>query len=211
MAPRAPDSSVQNSLLLHSNSVAIASFAAMEKGTLVVFAAGNHGPLFGTVDNGFPWVLTVGASTTNRWFAGILTLGNGLNITGWSLFPGTISSLQNLPLVSEDEPLLIIYAENDKKPLASIKFQQAIIGTSPSPKPALLKAKYPKWSPAAIRSAIITTANSLDDAMKPIRDNAFDYSMDATPLATGAGFIDLNKALVPGLIYDSTPQHYVVH
>ncbi|KAH7515075.1 hypothetical protein FEM48_Zijuj11G0157500 [Ziziphus jujuba var. spinosa] len=177
IAPRAPDSSVQSYMgfTSTSHSVAIASFAAMEKGTLVVFAAGNHGPLFGTVDNGFPWVLTVGASTTNRWFAGILTLGNGLNITGWSLFPGTISSLQNLPLVQQME----------------VVTEANVSGTMLfSDNPTCLESEE-------------------FHCPCPIRDNAFDYSMDATPLATGAGFIDLNKALVPGLIYDSTPQHYV--
>lgn len=47
------------------NSLAIAYVSAMEKGILVVCGAVNSGPKYRTVDNGFPWVLTFGASTIN--------------------------------------------------------------------------------------------------------------------------------------------------
>lgn len=35
---------------------------------------------------------------TDRWFAGSLNLGNGLTISGWSMFPSN-NSLENLPLL----------------------------------------------------------------------------------------------------------------
>ncbi|XP_057506637.1 subtilisin-like protease SBT3 [Actinidia eriantha] len=327
---------------LYEDPIAIASFGAMEKGVFVSSSAGNAGHVLGRLHNGNPWALTVAAGSIDRWFAGTLTLGNGLTITGWSMFP-TRALVQKLPLIynttlsscnstellatapygilicdetvsfyyqidtisasnapaavfiaddpaifeysyfpypgvvisPKDASTLIDYAKIGDIATASIEFQQTIVGTKPAPavstytsrgpspsypsvlKPdvmapgtlvlaawipgspasriganielssdfnivsgtsmacphasgiaALLKGAHPEWSPAAIRSAMVTTANPLDNTFYQILDNGLDFDI-ATPLAMGAGQVDPNRSLDPGLIYDATPQDYV--
>ncbi|KAF6143979.1 hypothetical protein GIB67_017587 [Kingdonia uniflora] len=330
-----------NGVPFYEDPVAIGAFAAMEKGILLSASAGNDGPFLGTLHNGIPWALTSAAGTIDRQFAGTLTLGNGLSIVGWSLFPAnalvkdvplvynkTLSACDSSKLLSEANGAIVIcldngysngqmyeitqsmvagailitndtlyedigeffspavsispkdgmtvinYATSAHEPTVTLTFQQTILGEKrapavaayssrgPSPsypgilKPdimapgsrvfaswapnlpsarigsnlllsdyniisgtsmscphssgiaALLKGAHPDWSPAAIRSAMMTTANSFDNTQNPIHDNGIP-SEPATPLAMGAGQVDPNKALDPGLIYDAGAQDYV--
>ncbi|XAR64045.1 Tripeptidyl-peptidase II [Bertholletia excelsa] len=306
---------------LYQNPIAISSFGAVENGVFVSHTGGNTGPRFGTLYDSIPWSLTVAAGSIDRTYAGKLTLGNGVIITGWTLFPAD-TIVENLPLlynktislcnsalllfqfrsniiICEDTgtpksqlllaatsnvpasviisdnpylfefatfqwPVVIIsqnegkavieYAKTSDKPKASISFKQTILGLKPAPtispyssrglsrvspeilKPdltapgtlvlaawvpsvpatmialsinlssnyallsgtsmacphaasvaALLKAVQPKWSPAAVKSAMMITANPLDNTGNPIGDPALD----------------------PGLVYDITPQDYM--
>jgi len=49
---------------------------AVERGITVVFSAGNDGSAAQTVSNTVPWVLTVAASTIDRSFPTVISLGN---------------------------------------------------------------------------------------------------------------------------------------
>ncbi|KAL3647474.1 hypothetical protein CASFOL_008442 [Castilleja foliolosa] len=70
----------------------------------------------------------------------------------------------------------------------------------------LLKTLYPKWSPAAIKSAIMTTASTVDNTLKPMT-NASDQI--ATPFDYGGGQVQPNLAMDPGLVYDLSTTDYL--
>ncbi|KAL8469278.1 hypothetical protein ACS0TY_032195 [Phlomoides rotata] len=70
----------------------------------------------------------------------------------------------------------------------------------------LLKTLHPDWSPAAIKSAIMTTARSRDNTENPIRDS--DNTI-AGPFSYGSGHIRPNRAVDPGLVYDLSINDYL--
>ncbi|KAD6119135.1 hypothetical protein E3N88_10406 [Mikania micrantha] len=328
---------------LFQDVIAIASLSAIEKGIVVVCAAGNHGPGAATVINGAPWIMTVGAGTMDRSYLATLELGNGMTFEGISYFPSSVSITDkviyygsnntktsgcsfldrsdvrgkivlcddsnvdlngqmnavtsagaygaifltdSLFLFPEDYaiPGLLLhtryasaikeYAVTSKN--ATVKHMKFVItktGTGPAPqvayfssrgpdpitptvlKPdilapgvdvlgavrpdvpymeagaydlvadyaffsgtsmatphvagvaALIKAVHPNWSPAAIRSAIMTTAAKKDNRHGTIQDQW--NGLMATPLDFGAGHVNPNQAMNPGLIYDMSPQNYI--
>ncbi|KAK4274679.1 hypothetical protein QN277_017868 [Acacia crassicarpa] len=328
---------------LYQDPVAIATFAAMEKGIFVSASAGNNEPDLRTLHNGTPWVITVAASTVDREFLGVLTLGNQVPVTGFSFYAGNFSAAQ-LPLVfmgnchnlkklikvrrkivaceddyktgtleyqinnlgeaqvlagvfitnnteirnlvqdmvlptialsPENGEILKDYINKSKSPKVSLTFKITSLGTTRAPsvdsyssrgpsqscpyvlKPdvaapgtlilaawpsnipvvgvgksqilfsdynllsgtsmscshvagvaALIKGAHPEWSPAAIRSAIMTSSDLLDNKLGVIRDIGDGFKA-ASPLAIGAGHINPNKALDPGLIYDAGVEDYV--
>ncbi|KAM6591368.1 hypothetical protein CsatA_013973 [Cannabis sativa] len=321
---------------LEDDSMAIATFAAMEKGIFVSASAGNIGPRAGTVINAAPWITTVAAGTVDRVFKGTLTLGNGFQINFDSLYPGNSSQHQvglvfldgcadlnqikkvrdkivvckdNLSISDQvekaesakvfgavfisnyslsdfytrssfraafiglkDGEAVINYIKNSKNPTGRLEFQKTVLGSKPAPKvdgyssrgpflncpnvlkpdilapgssilaawspissvaevqsrslfsdfniqsgtsmaaphvagiAALIKSVHPDWSTAAIRSALMTTANPLDNTQNPIQD---EDNFEIPGLDTGSGLIQPNKAIDPGLIYDTTSEDYV--
>lgn len=71
---------------------------------------------------------------------------------------------------------------------------------------ALLKKAHPGWSPAAMKSAMMTTAYASDNTGQPIVDERL---LPAGLFSFGAGQVDPAKALDPGLVYDIDPDDYV--
>ncbi|PON57461.1 Subtilase [Parasponia andersonii] len=329
---------------LYVEAVAVGAFSAIQNGIFVSCSAGNDGPDHTTVSNDAPWLLTVGASSTDRKFKATVKLGIGEELEGEALFPRNASATM-LPLVyagaigdnlagycaagslrdvsaagkivacdrgggvlkaekaeevkraggaamilmNERKDGLAVFADHyalpathvnypaamkirsyinsTSTPEATILFRGTVIGDSNAPsvalfssrgpssanpgilkpdilgpgvdilaawpvseenstsKPrfylnsgtsmacphlsgvaALLKSSHPDWSPAAIKSAILTTADVVNLGGKPITD---EKNTSADVFATGAGHVNPSKANNPGLIYDLSPEDYI--
>ncbi|GLJ10272.1 hypothetical protein SUGI_0125130 [Cryptomeria japonica] len=72
---------------------------------------------------------------------------------------------------------------------------------------ALIRGVHPSWSPAAIKSALMTSAYFRDNKNKPIKDASTVKAAD--PFALGAGHVNPAAAMDPGLIYDLAPSDYI--
>ncbi|KAE9608186.1 hypothetical protein Lal_00003513 [Lupinus albus] len=72
---------------------------------------------------------------------------------------------------------------------------------------ALIKAAHPKWSPSAIKSALMTTTYTLDNTNTPLHEAS--VGAISTPWDHGAGHVDPQKALSPGLVYDASANDYI--
>lgn len=73
---------------------------------------------------------------------------------------------------------------------------------------ALVKQKHFHWSPAAIKSALMTTSTTLDRAGRPLQAQQYSGSqtvslVPATPFDYGSGHVNPRAALDPGLIFDA--------
>ncbi|XP_062203730.1 subtilisin-like protease 3 [Phragmites australis] len=71
---------------------------------------------------------------------------------------------------------------------------------------AIIKSAHSDWSPAAIKSAIMTTAYVIYDNKKPILDEKLN---PAGHFTIGAGHVNPYKVTNPGLIYDIDEQQYI--
>ncbi|XP_050369783.1 subtilisin-like protease SBT3.18 isoform X1 [Argentina anserina] len=97
----------------------------------------------------------------------------------------------------------------DDKRLVNWNFQSGTSMSCPhvSGVIALIKSAHPDWSPAAIQSAVMTTAYTRDTSFDTI---LADGPMKASnPFDLGAGHIDPIKAMDPGLVYDMKTSDYV--
>ncbi|THU58124.1 hypothetical protein C4D60_Mb03t10870 [Musa balbisiana] len=313
------------------------SIHAVAKGITVIFSGGNDGPVTQTIANDLPWAITVAASTIDRSFPTLLTLGDNRTVVGQSILyestDGGFKELADGGSCSSDDlnssdvvgkivlcyqlaiasssppephfPLAAInvqeaggkgiifaqysanildfidgicngtvcvfvdyeigkqikdYVTNTRSPLVKVSLTQDMVGSgvmsprvtafsSRGPsilfpdlvKPdiiapgflilaavkdsykfesgtsmscphvsgvaALLKAAHPQWSPAAIKSALVTTAHTANAYGYPIEAEGVPRKL-ADPFDFGGGHIDPNKAADPGLIYDVDPEDY---
>ncbi|CAF1715642.1 unnamed protein product [Brassica oleracea] len=159
-----------------------------------------------SVRNVAPWITTVGAGTIDRDFPALVILSNGQNYTGAWLFKGDALPPKLLSFVyagnaSNNDTEYLCYLETliPEKVKGKIAHQRGVAsptgldsdtrrvefnilsGTSlscphVSGLAALLKSVHPQWSPAAIRSALMTTAyKSYKDGKQIIDIATVDY------------------------------------
>ncbi|KAI5005708.1 hypothetical protein ZWY2020_032951 [Hordeum vulgare] len=72
---------------------------------------------------------------------------------------------------------------------------------------ALLKSLHPDWSPAMIKSAIVTTASVTGRFGVPIEAESVPRKV-ADPFDFGGGHMDPDRAANPGLVYDMDAREY---
>ncbi|KAJ4979007.1 hypothetical protein NE237_009787 [Protea cynaroides] len=96
------------------------------------------------------------------------------------------------------------YYEDKRHPMYNIRSGTSMACPHATGAAAYVKTFHPTWSPAAIKSALMTTA------LSSVTTHAVDDSqVPAKELAYGAGQIDPIKAINPGLVYDTVEAEYI--
>jgi subtilisin family serine protease len=72
---------------------------------------------------------------------------------------------------------------------------------------ALVMQAHPTWSPMWVKSALMTTATTLDNQGKPIQRSG----KDATPLDYGSGHVRPAEAFNPGVVFDSDVNDWIAY
>ena len=180
----------------HEDPVVAATFSAVMKGVFVCAAAGNNGPTPGSVANDSPWILTVGASSSE----------SSPHSSNVAAFSSRGPSRNNGGMLKPDivGPGVDILTAVPRSTRGGPSFA-SLSGTSMSAPhlsgvAARIKSAHPTWSPAAIKSAIMTTADTsvTDETGAP-----------ASYFAMGAGLVNAAKAIDPGMVYDISPEEYI--
>ncbi|CAN1174479.1 Subtilisin-like protease 3 [Linum perenne] len=71
---------------------------------------------------------------------------------------------------------------------------------------ALLRGAHPDWSPAAVKSAIMTSTHLTQIGGQPISD---EQHLQADMFDMGSGHVNPTGASDPGLVYDIKPEDYI--
>ncbi|KAL7594784.1 hypothetical protein Lser_V15G30473 [Lactuca serriola] len=101
-----------------------------------------------------------------------------------------------------------VSVENNTQSLATFNIESGTSMSCPhlAGIAALLKSAHPYWSPAAIKSAIMTTADQVSLNGQPIED---ERELPADIFAIGSGHVNPSKANDPGLVFDIEPDEYI--
>ncbi len=173
-----------------SDPMVLAAEAMVRAGVAVAFAAGNDGSLPASVNSPAiaPHAIAVGSTTTDRegdrpdMLSAFSSRGPGL---GLSLKPDLAAPGEGIY-----SSFIGYFAFSSGTSMAAPHVSGAA---------ALLRQLYPTWTPAQVKTALMTTANTI----------VHDPSGGSAPVGAmgqGAGRIDLRQAYDPGLLL-SPPSH----
>ncbi|XP_066324107.1 subtilisin-like protease 4 [Miscanthus floridulus] len=180
--------STEGSTVFHDDAVTAPSYSAVAQGVLVCTPAGSSSPDMFKVESNAPWLLTVAASDADRRVVTNVELGSGI------LKPDVSAPCANTLAVAPHGD--VEYTDT------LIKVATSLAAAHVSGVAALIKKAHQEWSPAAIKSAIVTTADLVGpgDAMP---GDAASY------FVTGASEVNPMKAMDPGLVYDLTTGDFI--
>ncbi|MGB7449912.1 MAG: cell wall-binding repeat-containing protein [Ornithinimicrobium sp.] len=182
------------------DAVEIAFLNATSAGVFVATSAGNSGETDGpsSVAHNAPWTTTVAASTHSRNVNKVAPEMAGFSSYGPALAGGGDLLKPDITAPGVDVIAAVAPPAYEGEDYGSLS------GTSMSaPHIAglalLMKQAEPGWSPAAVKSAMMTTARTVNSADEPIQR----AGADATPLDYGSGEVVPAPAYEPGLVYDA--------
>ncbi|RLM80159.1 cucumisin-like [Panicum miliaceum] len=177
----------KDNAVFHDVDVTAPSYKAFARGVLVCAPAGSSGPDMFKVESSAPWLLTVAASDIDHRVVTNVELGNGILKPDVSA-PGA-DTLAESP-------------HGGKYTDAQIKAATSMAAAHVTGVAALIKKAHYEWSPAAIKSALVTTAD-------PVGPGDALVGEGASYFVTGAGEVNPVKALDPGLVYDLTAGDFI--
>ncbi|CAN6356302.1 unnamed protein product [Urochloa humidicola] len=201
------------SMPFHLDTLAIGAFSALRKGIFVSCAAGNSGPLPRSTENEAPWILTVGACRMDRGMEEIVKLGTPSPVVARFSSRGPSTQTPGIlkpDIISPGVDIIAAWPFKVRPGQKNMAFN-TLSGTSMATPhlsgiAAIIKSAHPDWSPAAIKSAIMTTAYVVDANKKPILDERLN---PAGLFSIGAGLVNPSQAVNPGLIYDTDEEQYI--
>uniref|UniRef100_A0A0D9YQ90 Peptidase S8/S53 domain-containing protein n=1 Tax=Oryza glumipatula TaxID=40148 RepID=A0A0D9YQ90_9ORYZ len=116
---------------------------AVASGMTVVFAGGNAGPAPQTVENVVPWVITVAATTIDRSFPTVVSLGNKEKLVGQSL---NFNATKN----NSNYHMLVFGSSCDEESLATVNVTGKIVLCYVPLEAAATSSPNPAFGTAAI-------------------------------------------------------------